>query len=51
MWCMVLWEGRANLVHKYGLEKGNRMMLQLVTDGMKFVSPYPTFLEARDAII
>ena len=51
VWCATLWEGRAQLVHKSGLEQGNRMMLQLVTDGMKLSPPNPTFLEARDAII
>ncbi len=51
VWCVVLWEMRANLVHKYGFAKGNHLALQLVTDGLKLSPPNPDFLEARDAII
>jgi uncharacterized repeat protein (TIGR01451 family) len=51
VWCVTLWEARSALVHKHGLENGNREMLQLVTDGMKLSPPNPTFLEARDAIL
>lgn len=51
VWCVTLWEARANLVKKYGVMQGNRLILQLVTDGMKLSPPNPTFLEARDAIL
>ncbi len=50
VWCMTLWEARANLVAKYGFA-GNQIMLQLVTDGMALAPANPTFLQARDAII
>ena len=51
VWCITLWEARANLVKKYGWQIGNELALQLVTDGMKLSPADPTFLEARDAII
>ena len=51
VWCVTLWEARANLIRKYGWEKGNELMLQLVTDGMMLSPPNPTFLEARDAML
>jgi uncharacterized repeat protein (TIGR01451 family) len=50
VWCMMLWEARANLIHKYGAA-GNHLLLQLVTDAMNLSPPNPSFLEARDAII
>lgn len=50
IWCVTLWEVRANLIHKHGFA-GNRLMLQLVIDGMKLGPANPTFLEARDAIL
>jgi uncharacterized repeat protein (TIGR01451 family) len=50
IWCVTLWEVRANLVHKYGFP-GNELMLQLTTDGMKLGPVNPTFLQARDAIM
>ena len=51
VWCVTLWGARANLTDKLGYDDGNRMILQLVTDGMKLSPPNPTFIEARDAII
>jgi uncharacterized repeat protein (TIGR01451 family) len=50
VWCVSLWEVRANLIHKYGFA-GNEMMLQFATDGMKLGPANPTFLQARDAIL
>jgi uncharacterized repeat protein (TIGR01451 family) len=50
VWCVTLWEVRANLVNKYGYA-GNQTMLQIVTDGMKLGPANPNFLQARDAII
>ena len=50
VWCVTLWEVRANLVSKYGYA-GNQTMLQIVTDGMKLGPANPNFLQARDAII
>ncbi len=51
VWCVTLWEARANLINKYGWAAGNELILQLVTDGMKLTPPHPNFLQARDAII
>ena len=50
VWCVTLWEMRANLIAKYGFA-GNQLTLQLVTDGMKLSPSNPNFLQARDAII
>src|SRR6185436_18398735 len=50
IWCITLWEARANLIGKYGYP-GNQLMLQLVIDGMKLAPANPNFLQARDAII
>jgi uncharacterized repeat protein (TIGR01451 family) len=50
VWCVTLWEMRANLIDKYGFA-GNRLALQLITDGMKLTPRNPTFLHARDGII
>lgn len=50
VWCMALWECRANLIAAHGFA-GNELMLQLVTDGMKLSAPNPNMLEARDAIL
>lgn len=51
LWCVTLWEARANLINKFGFATGNQLILQLVTDGMKLSPANPTFLQARDAII
>jgi len=51
VWCIALWEARANLIDKFGFATGNNLILQLVTDGMKLAPVNPNFLEARDAII
>ena len=51
VWCSMLWEVRANLVTKYGWAVGNRLALQLVTDGMKLTPPNPNFIQARDGIL
>ncbi len=50
VWCMALWEARANLITKLG-PSGAQMILQLVTDGMKLSPANPNLLQARDAII
>ncbi|MCX6950826.1 MAG: M36 family metallopeptidase, partial [Verrucomicrobia bacterium] len=42
VWCVTLWEVRANL---------NQLALQLVTDGMKLSPANPNYLQARDAIL
>jgi uncharacterized repeat protein (TIGR01451 family) len=51
VWCNMLWEVRANLIRKLGFAAGNRLVLQLVTDGMNFSPPNPNFVQARDAIL
>ena len=50
VWCMMLWEVRANLIAKYGWA-GNERMLQLVTDSLKICPANPTFIQGRDALI
>ena len=51
VWCVTLWEARANLIGKHGYAIGNELILQLVMDGMALCPPNPTFIEARDAIL
>ncbi len=51
VWCVTLWEARANLIEKLGPTLGNQTMLQLVTDGLKLAPANATFLEARDGIL
>jgi hypothetical protein len=51
VWCVALWEARANLIDKLGFTLGNQTILQLVTDGMKLAPDNATFLEARDGIL
>jgi hypothetical protein len=51
VWCVTLWQARANLISKYGWTIANDLVLQLVTDGMKLTPPHPNFLQARDAIL
>lgn len=51
VWCVALWEARANLIAKYGWAVGNELILQLVTDGMRLSPANPNFLEARNAIL
>jgi uncharacterized repeat protein (TIGR03803 family) len=50
VWCMTLWECRANLVAKHG-PGGAQMILQLVTDAMKLSPANPNLLQSRDAVI
>ena len=51
VWCVALWEARANLIVKHGSAVGNQLILQFVTDGMKLAPANPNFLQARDAVI
>jgi len=50
VWCLALWECRANLIERWGFA-GNETMLQLVVDGMKLLPVNPTFTQARDTIL
>ncbi|MDB6020018.1 MAG: Peptidase fungalysin [Pedosphaera sp.] len=51
IWCVALWDARANLINKYGYAVGNHLIIQLLTDGMNLTPANPDFVEARDAII
>ena len=51
VWSNALWEIRARMVQRLGWAAGNRLVLQLVTDGMKLAPLGPTFLTERDAIV
>lgn len=51
VWCVTLWEARANVIREHGFAAGHRLILQLVTDGLKLSPPNPTFIQARDAIL
>lgn len=51
VWCVMLWDVRANLIEKLGADAGNRMMLQLVLDGLKLAPENATYIEARDGIL
>ena len=51
VWCVTLWEARAAMINKYGHAAGNRLVLQLVTDGMNLSPGNPNFVQARDAIL
>jgi len=51
IWCMTLWEVRANLIDSYGNDEGNWLAMQLAVDGMRLCPPNPTYVEARDAIL
>lgn len=50
VWCLALWECRANLLEEYGFA-GNGLMEQLVVDGLKLTPDNPRFEQARDAIL
>lgn len=50
LWCVTLWEMRANLIDRYGFA-GNQLALQLVTDALQLTPRNPNYLHARDAII
>ena len=51
VWCVTLWEMRANLIAKLGFATGNQLALQIVTDGMGFCPPNPNFIQARNALL
>lgn len=51
VWCVTLWEVRANLVNKFGWAVGNQLAMQIVTDAMRITPAHPNFLQARDAIV
>lgn len=51
VWCVTLWEVRANLIAKHGFAAGTQLTLQLVTDALKLSPANPNFVQARDAIL
>ncbi len=50
VWCVTLWECRANLIAAHGFA-GNDMIMDLVTDGLKLAPGTPNFLQSRDSIL
>ncbi|MFT3683407.1 MAG: M36 family metallopeptidase [Phycisphaerales bacterium] len=50
VWCQVLWECRAAMVHTYGYA-GNQEMMQMVVDGMALSPSNPTFIQAHDSVL
>lgn len=52
-WALTLWEARSRIIADNGgnVPAGNEIMLQLVTDALKFTPTDPSFTEARDAIL
>lgn len=51
VWCNILLEVRANLIHQLGFATGNPRSVQIVTDGMKLDPVNPTLVQARDSIL
>ena len=51
IWVEALWEARANLIKQFGEKEGRRRVRILVLDGMKFMPPSSTMIDARDAIL
>lgn len=51
VWCNILLEMRANLIHQLGYAAGNPKSIQIVTDGMKLDPVNPTLLQARNSIL
>ena len=51
IWMEALWEARANLIQQFGDKEGRRRARLLILDGMKFMPPGSTMVDARDAIL
>ena len=51
VWCVTLWDLRANLILKHGFATGNDRAIFLVTEGMKYSPANPSFIQARDGIL
>lgn len=51
IWCLALWEARANLIAQFGETEGRRRMNLLILDGMKLAPPQATMIDMRDAIL
>ncbi len=51
IWMAALWDIRANLIKQFGEREGRRRSRVLLLDGMKFMPPASTMIDARDAIL
>jgi outer membrane protein assembly factor BamB len=51
VWCVALWEARANVIDHYGYATGNDLIMRIVMDGMRITPQGPDFIQARDAIL
>jgi hypothetical protein len=52
IWAAMLWEVRANLVERLGVEEGNELALWLITQSLfELGKPDPNLIDARDALI
>jgi len=51
IWCNILLEMRAKLIHQLGFATGNPKAIQIVTDGMKLDPVNPTMIDARNSIM
>jgi hypothetical protein len=51
VWCNILLEMRANLIHALGFATGNPRSVQIVTDGMKLDPVNPSMIDARNSIL
>lgn len=51
IWFMALWEARANLIRQFGEREGRRRLRLMVIDGLKLVTPTPSMVDMRDAIL
>jgi extracellular elastinolytic metalloproteinase len=61
VWSVIVYEVLWNIIEKHGFKddwydvstplSGNKLLLQLLIDGMKLQPCYPSFVDARDAIL
>ena len=51
IWMAAMWDMRSNLIKQFGEKEGRRRARVLVLDGMKFMPPFSTMIDARDAIL
>ncbi|MDP9383841.1 MAG: M36 family metallopeptidase, partial [Actinomycetota bacterium] len=51
IWAETLWDLRTALVRRLGRQAGSDAVERLVTGGLRFAPPEPSFLDARNAIV
>jgi hypothetical protein len=51
IWCLALWEARANLIRQFGEKEGRRRINTIILDGMKLAPPQSSMIDMRDAIL